>query len=184
MFHVVLTASSASMTDLGPTPKPIRSPASPNTLENVLSTVTWSYSLCEVDVAGRLGVVDVGLVEYDQRMRCGLDYPPHVGLGHPRARWAVRIRHEHDAGIGLDRLDVGVDVDRHRRPIGRVVSQHGDAALGLSEEVVDREARSWHQDLPARFAKRSDEQRDDLGLTGAADHLFGPVGVGGRDLLS
>ena len=88
-------------------------------------------------------------VEHDQRVRRGLDDPAHVGLAHPRPGRAVRVGDEDDAGVGFDRLDVGVDVDRHRLPVRRLVGEDGNPALGLGEQVVDREARAGHQDLPA-----------------------------------
>ena len=127
----------------------------------------------EVEVAGGVGVVDVGLVEGDEGVWGRLDDAANVGLLEPGARRRVRVRDEHDAGVVLDGVEVGVDVARHRGG----VEVHGLAALGLGEEVVHREAGAGHEDLATGFRVGPDDEGDDLGLAGAAHEVLGDVAV-------
>ena len=67
----------------------------------------------QMDVASRVGVVSVCLVEHYQGMRRSLDDAANVCLAQPGARRAVRIGDENDSCVVIDCRDVGIDIKRH-----------------------------------------------------------------------
>ena len=113
----------------------------------------------EVHVTRRFRVVHIGLVKDHERLGCCFDDPAHVGLGHPRSRRAVWVGDEYDSGVVVDGLDVRVDIERHRGPVGGLVGENRHTALGFGEQVVKRKARSGHQDFAAGFTECADDQR-------------------------
>ena len=137
----------------------------------------------QVDVAGGVGVVDIGLVEHHQSLGGGLDDAAHLSLAQPSTRRAVWVGDEHDPDVGADGRGVDRGVQRHGGPIGGLVDQDRDAPLSLGKQVVDGKAGGRHQHTAAGLAERPDDQRDDLGLPRAAHHLVGLVAVAVGDLL-